>query len=201
MQNEKQLLKQIFQKHKPQLDYLEIPHEKLIICFSGIPCTGKTYIAKIIENKYKGVRISTNNIRKIIKELGQENPELLEEVYKEEVLDKYVLSLIEKYPFPNGLILLNKGIDRTYDKISSKAKQNGFKLFTLRINASRKVAEEGVVKKLGKPDQNFIRSIDRWVKEYEDFGKTGNFDFTINNDINKKLNADNLFKKLDEIIK
>jgi predicted kinase len=37
-----------------------------MICFAGIPGSGKTYLAKKIEKKYGGVRITSDEIRKII---------------------------------------------------------------------------------------------------------------------------------------
>ena len=43
-----------------------VPNKKLLICFVGIPGSGKTYLAKIIEKKFKGIRINSDNLRKVI---------------------------------------------------------------------------------------------------------------------------------------
>jgi len=62
----KQLFGKIHKKYIKKLKHLNIPHKKLMICFSGFAGSGKTYIAKIVEKKYKGVRIRSDDIRKII---------------------------------------------------------------------------------------------------------------------------------------
>jgi len=195
-----EILNKIYNKHKSQLNYLNTPHKKLLICFSGIPGTGKTYIAKILEKKYKGVRISNDDVRKIIRNLGKKYPKLLEEDYKEEILEKYIMQLIKKPPFKNNLILLDSGIDRRYLEVFPISKLHGFDLFIIRIKASKRTAKKGVIKKLGKPDTNFINNIDRWVTEYKAFTKIITPDLKIKNKINRKLNTKKLFKALDKVI-
>lgn len=200
MPNESIILKKIFKKHKPKLKHLNIEHKKLIICFSGIPGTGKTYISKILEKRYKAVRIRSDQIRKIIKKLGNKTPKLLDEDYKEKILRKYLLDLLRKHPFRNNLIILDSGIDREYPKIFLLAKEHGFQLFIIRIKANRRTATKGVIKKLGKLDDNFINSIDRWVLEYKAFGKLVTPNIKIRNKINRPLETKKIFKKLDKII-
>lgn len=202
MKNEQKILKEIFTIHKRKLKHLNVKHEKLLICFSGIPCTGKTHLAKILENKYQGIRISTDELRKIIKKLGRKKyPQLLDKTYKEKILHEYLSYLIEKWTFKNKLVLLDKGIDRDYEKISDKAKKAKFKLFIIRIVATKKIAKKGVILKLGKPDKNFIENINLWVKEFKQFDKTHKVDLTIKNDILHHLKTKKIFEKLDKLVK
>jgi len=194
------LLKEIYLLHKKQLNHLSKKNKKVLICLSGIPCTGKTFIAKILEKKYGAVRLSSDNLRNLLQKLGKKHPRLLKEKTREEILEKYLVSLIQKPPFKNSLIILDRGIDRNYPSISSLAKKYNYDLFIIRVLASRKIAEKGVRKKLGNPDDNFISSIDRWVKEYKTFGKKQKHNITIKNDLNKNPNLSLLFKALDKII-
>ena len=202
MPTEQKILEEIFKIHKRQLKHLNVKNKKLLVCFSGIHCTGKTALVKILEKEYNGIRVSTDELRKIIKKLGrQKYPGLLDEIHKEEILQSYIFSFLKNYPLKNGLVLLDKGIDRNYEKISSTAKQSKFKIFLIRIIASKKTAKKGVIAKLGKPDKNFTRSINRWVKEYKQFGKTHKFDLKLKNNIIKPFNTEKIFAKLDKVVK
>ena len=200
MVDEKRIIKHLFEKQKPLLKHTEQPHKKIILAFSGIPCTGKTHIAKLIEEKYKGVRINSDDLRKIIRKLGKKKKILLDEVYKEEILKKYLYGLIENYPFKNKLVILDSGIDRKYEEVNSRAKKHGFELLVIRVEGNKSIAEKGIVKKLGKPDKNFVNNIDRWVKEYEEFGKTKKYDFLVKNDQETGLETEDLFNKLDKLL-
>jgi adenylylsulfate kinase-like enzyme len=60
------VFEEIYKKHSKILENKNIKNEKLIICFSGIPGSGKTTVAKKLERRYRGVRINTHDLGKII---------------------------------------------------------------------------------------------------------------------------------------
>jgi len=194
------MIKEIFALHKTKLKNLNIPNKKLIICFSGTPGSGKTYLAKKIERKYNGIRISTDEIRKIIKKLRNKNKKLLNESYKEKVLHNYLYYLIEKCPFKNKLIILDKSIDRDYKKLFSLAKKRKYRVFIIRIKSPKKDIEKRLVKHRGKLDDNYLKNISRWIKEFKNFWEVVKPDLVIENKINKKLNTSKIYKEIDKII-
>lgn len=194
------ILKKIYNKHIRQLKHVNIKNKRLIICFSGVPCSGKTYIAKILEKKCKAIRINTDSIRSIIRKIVKNYSKLSDENYKEKILNNYLVNLLENYPFKNKLIILDKGIDRDYNKIFKIAKKHNFKVFIIRIKSALKIINQRVRIKCKWPDKNFINNINRWKKEFNDFNKKVKADITINNNQNKKPDLSLLFKKLDGII-
>ena len=194
------IFKKIYIENKREHRYANIQHKKLIICFSGIPCSGKTFIAKIIEGKYKAIRVNTDDIRKIIKGLGKKYQQLLDGKYKEEILDKYLMDLLKNYSFKNKLIILDKSVDRDYNKILEIAKEHNFKLFIVTVKASMKKINQRIRIKCKWPDMNFINNINRWKKEYNSFNEKIKADIIINNNQNKKPDLSLLFLKLDKII-
>ncbi len=191
--SEMQSIVRIYKKHFKHLKNKNISNnKKAVICFSGIPGAGKTYIAKILEKRYKGVRIRSDDIREIVKKLKLKEREKLTHLYLE--------WLFRNYPFRNKLIILDKSIDRKYKETFKAFKERGYKIFVIRIKASRKVSEERVKKKLGgKLDKNYIDNIERWIKEWEESGKKVKPDILIQND--KNLDLKPLFEKLDRLVK
>jgi len=183
----------IYEKHVKQLKNLDVPHKKLVICFSGIAGSGKTYIAKILEDKYKGVRISNDEIREIIFEFGK-----VKDV--DPPTYGYLNWLIKNYKFKNNLIILDSGIDRRYRERFSLFKEDGYQIFVIRLKVPESVYENRIIKKLGRLDQNYINRIDGWKKQYEEFGKNVKSNIIIENEKDNELNLEELYSKLDSLI-
>lgn len=185
-----ELLNKIYKIHIKQLKNLSVPHKKLIICFSGIAGSGKTYIAKILEKKYKGVRIRNDDIREIIINLDKE-------LDVDETTYKYCDWFFDNYKFKNKLIILDRGIDRRYMHVFPFVKKRGYKTFIIRLKVPERVYERRIINKLGKLDDNYIKRIEDWKKQYKEFGKNVKSDIIIKNNKDNELNLEPLFKKLD----
>lgn len=105
----------IHEKYTKKLKNLSVPHKKLMICFSGFSGSGKTHIAKILEQRYKGIRIRSDNIRTIISNL---NPNITD-TDKDKIVYEYLERLFENREFKNKLLILDRGIDRKYKRTFS----------------------------------------------------------------------------------
>ena len=98
----------------------------------------------------------------------------------------------------NGLIILDSGIDRKYDQISTIAKMEGFKMIIIRIKVNRKVAEKRATKRNGGKDVHFMKNISRWIFENEKFNNKAKAHAVINN--NTKISSKNLSRKISPIL-
>ena len=79
---EKNIFREIYKKHSRFLKNRKVRrNKKLIICFSGIPGSGKTVLAKILEKRYRGVRINSHRIGKIMQAIGNKIKKLGRKVY------------------------------------------------------------------------------------------------------------------------
>jgi predicted kinase len=184
----------IYEQHIKKLKNLDTFNKKGVICFSGIAGFGKTYIAKILEEKYKGVRISNDEIREIISGLIEE-----EEI--DSLTYSYLRWLIQNYKFRNNLIILDSGIDRRYKERFSLFKEKGYQIFIVRLKVSEAVYERRIIEKFGKLDDNYINRIDDWKKQYKEFGENVKSDIIIENEKDNELNLELLYSKLDTLIK
>lgn len=164
-------LNKILIEHKKKLQNLSFKNKKRIICFSGIPGSGKTYLSKELEKKYCGIRIDSDEVRKIIARLRFKD--------KEKLLFSYLSWLIENFPFDNKLIILDSSVDRKYDKIKKIAVEHGFKLFLISIKASKRTAEKRVFKRNKGIDKHFYENIGRWIDENRRFNEQHDADIMI----------------------
>jgi dephospho-CoA kinase len=191
---EELLIKTIHEKYTKKLKNLLVPHKKLMICFSGFSGSGKTYIAKILEERYNCVRIRTDDLREIIIKLSPK----ISATDKDRIIYKYLEELFENWKFKNKLLILDRGIDRKHKKTFSIFKKQGYKIFIIRLNVSKKTAFKRAFERNKGPDQHFINEINRWIKEWKDFGKNVKSDIIIKNE--GKLDLKPLFKKLDKLV-
>jgi len=172
-----------------KLKNVDKENKKLIICFAGIPCSGKTCLAKKIEKRYRGVRISNDAVRKILAK------SVKVEEKREKILQKWLLNFLEKYPFKNKLVILDSGIERKYSEIVKIVKHKKWKMFIIRVVEKK----ETILKRIKKKDRNRFENryedIVRWFREFKEFNKRVKPDFIFkkNSDLKK------LFVKLDKI--
>jgi len=194
----KNIFEEIYSKHKKQLKNLLAHNKKLLICFGAVPGSGKTHISKILENKYKGIRVNNDNIRQIIDKVIKNHTNLAKE-NKEEILEEYLFHLLKNYNSPNGLIILDSSIDRIYKEVSLVALDTGFDLFIIDI----KIPKRTVMKRIHKRNKNgardYFREMNRWYNEHKNFEDKVRVDITIKND--KKLNLSHLYSKLNSVLK
>jgi len=187
---EDKLFNKIYKIHFKKLKNLDIPHKKLVICFSGIPGSGKTQLSKILEEKYNGVRVSSDDVRRIVNKLQLGD--------LDKITYPYLDWFFENYKFPNKLIILDKGIDRRWRETFSLFKKQDYKIFVIRLSVPEKIYEKRIIDKNGKLDDNYIERIDGWKKQFKQFGKDVKSDITIK--YYGKINLEHLYSKLEKLI-
>ena len=199
LEMEKNVFREIYKKHSRFLKNRKVRgNKKLIICFSGIPGSGKTVLAKILEKRYRGVRINSHRIGKIMQELVSKG------VINENIADgklqiDYQIWLLEEHPFTNNLIILDSGVDRKYREVFEVAKQNGYGVFVVRLHVSEKILRKRILIRNKENARNYFKSFDRWKREFREFGKkvSSNIILEDKGEIDLRL----LFKELDKLLR
>jgi len=194
IKNNKEIFKRINKEFLPNLKNVNYPNKKFLIGFSGIPSSGKTSIAKKLEERYKGVRIRSDDVRKIIaKEDFLKTPE-----ENEELLEGYIFGLIENCPFKNGLLILDNSLDRKYKRFFDLCKSKKLEFFIIRLDFSGEEAINRIINREKVENMgDLYKSMEKWVRDYNDFGKNARYDILLdgrNPDLNK------LYRKLDKIL-
>lgn len=172
----KDIFDKILEEISNGLKYVLEDNKPIMICFVGIPCSGKTRLAKKIEKKYKGVRISNDNLRKFIEKFIQEKEE------HEKVLREFLINLLKNYPFKNRFIILDSGIERKFDEVKKVADAAGLKMFVIRMIASKKEILRRIKEKDPERFEKHPEDIKRWFREYKEFNKNHKSDFVFRDD-------------------
>lgn len=193
--DKEQILKHIYAIHSKNLKNLEeLNNFKIILFFSGIPGSGKTTLAKEIEERYNGIRLNNDDIRDIIVDALHLNIES-EEVHK--LTKEYSLYLTNKLSnVKNGLIILDSSIDRSFEQIKKWADKNSYKLFVIKLDISKEEIINRINLRQGKDAHIYLDNLDRWWNDYVEFNKLYRADFIYHSE--KDLN--NLFEVLEPLV-
>lgn len=192
------ILEKIFQKHLSRLKHLNVPHKKLVICFSGIPSSGKTTLAEKIEERYRGIRITNDEIREIIREVMEKHKIERNEERNQEILHDYLAYLLKVYDEKNKLIILDSGIERSYQKIFSLLQEKAYSCFVILLDIPLEIVKERLMKREErKPEKNFER-LKRWIVDFDSAKKEMKADFVMKE--NSEEEERKLFKRLDKLL-
>lgn len=186
---DKKILNKIYSEHKKEIKYFSVSNPKLIICFGAVPGSGKTYISKILEEKYRAIRINNDDIRNII------NKKLKTKNDKQKILEEYIFYFIKEHNSSNGLIIFDSSIDRIYKKLFIAVADTEFNIFIINIKVPKKVIINRIFNRNRKNSKKFISEIERYYNDHKKFEKDVIIDVNINND--KELNLNELFLKLE----
>lgn len=131
MKIDETLLNEVDKLYRPTLKNLEVKNPKLLVLFSAPPSTGKSTLAKQLENHFKMLRFENDVIRKIVGKLYPMSD--LKE--KSEVSYAYMERLQAQLAKDtlNGLWIVDATIDVYYQKLFDFAQKNGFECFVIAL--------------------------------------------------------------------
>ncbi|MCF7910630.1 ATP-binding protein [Candidatus Pacearchaeota archaeon] len=188
---QKDKFNKISDKFFPRLSYKDIPNKPFLILFSGVPCSGKTTIAKLIEERYKGIRLNTDFLREIISDLNLE--ESIEDI--ETLVEEYVFYLAKRKPFINQFWIFDASIDRKYKKIISFCREYNLKFFIINLDISKNDVIIRLKKRNKENLDNWLQRIDSWYEDHNNFKKNIKPDINLKS---KNIDLENLFGILDK---
>lgn len=185
--SEKSSFENAFKEFAKNLNNLELENPPLIISFSGAPGMGKTSLSKILEEKLKGVRISSDELRNLLKKYNIQI-DLKKESHQNYLF--YAMAYLSHLT-KNHLIILDKSVDRDYASIADFAKKNHCPFFVIRLQLSKEETKKRLMTKEN-PD-NYLKFLDKWYKDYQNFDSS-----YCNYVLNAKLPLDK--QALDDLI-
>ncbi len=191
-----ELFEKIFSEHKETIKYFDVPNStKLVIAFSGVPGSGKTTLAKILEEKFKGIRINNDLIRNIIRK----EAEITELIQIQKLLVEYAKFMRPRLVKSlNKLIILDWNINRSYDLISNYYESRGYKLFIIKMDISKEVIVKRIKERNSENPDPFLERLDEWIKDSVSFASKRNADFIIKEDNEEERTE--LINTLDKLI-
>jgi tRNA uridine 5-carbamoylmethylation protein Kti12 len=113
-------IKQIFQSG---LRNTEMNQEPFMVLFTGVPFSGKSTVAKVLQHRYSMVRLENDRVRELVMELDVEV----------EDPRQFVLEFIKDYSEPNQRIVLDASIDRSYERVLNICEENDISYFVIKM--------------------------------------------------------------------
>jgi predicted kinase len=188
----------VFQEHCRLLKHLQKENSPGIIAFSAVPGMGKTRIAKHLEMRLEAVRLSSDQMRTLLKN-HQINPEKRDEATHQRELDHYLQYCLARLDamHPNKLYVLDMSVDRTWGQIHALASQKEIPMFLIRVDVHREVVEKRLKEREGPQESAYLKYMDSWYRDYESLNKHHPADFTFDN--NEELACDNITHLVEAI--
>jgi thymidylate kinase len=175
------LFDKVYGAHSPMLKYLNVKHDPLVICFSGVSGMGKSTIAQLLEDKYQAVRISSNDIRAIMHSLKINPNEIVDKDKMATVLEAYTIYLMQRVRISNGLIILDASIDRVYKDLFPVLNQLGFAHTVIRLEVPLDIAKSRIQLRDKENAKFYLKHFEKWAADYEAFGKAYKSEIVVNN--------------------
>jgi len=161
----------------------------LILAFAGVPGSGKTTIAKKLEEKYGAVRIGRTDIFNAVEEL-----KLNKEDFESRDYQDFIFFLLEKFISYNTLIILDKCIERNYKKLYEFCKQRKLKKFIVNLEIDKEEALKRIFVRENVDEEQYKFLMEKWHNEYNNFKQQSQSDITLNG---KNPDLETLFKEIE----
>jgi predicted kinase len=150
----------------PQISrYKEIPNPQCVVCFAGVPGSGKSWLAEELEHDLRAVRISNDDIRRAIDACGVVDRNTRERI-KEAVIRRVNKQVVT---WSNGLVILDADISRRYAKMLPRFP--GYKIIVISIDAPKELLIERIRTREGHraDPERTIELLDKWLDDKQQF--------------------------------
>ncbi len=191
---------EVFERHKESMRYLNVSRSRLFIMFSATPGMGKTTLAKLIEEKFQAVRISSDESKVLLSECeinpNERDPET-GLIMSERYLDYCIHQVNSR--FANHMIILDKSVDRTYEKYRSLMQGLDYELYLIRLYVEKDEVIRRLYEREGSRAPNFVKHLNRWLVDYQLSSKLfpENFRFDEKRELSELyINIDEYYEKL-----
>jgi predicted kinase len=150
----------------------EAKQPRCVVLFSGVVGSGKTTIARAIEQNLQAVRVSNDEIRERI---TTANP-AIEPARREELKLKIANEVMERLANEtSGLIVIDASCDRGYDDYHQAwLEKHGYRIILLRMDVPRDVIERRIRERGDQGHRSVegsLAHLDTWWRQWEIFGK------------------------------
>jgi adenylate kinase family enzyme len=191
-----EIYEKTLQIHLKQLKNLDVKNSKIIVSFSGVPCSGKSTLANDLEKHFKAVKINTDDIRDIIKQVVPVDEYTRDEL--QELLIEYNVNFFEYLrKIPNGFLIIDASVDRNYELVKKTAEDGGYILYIIRILIEKDELIESFKKRNMEKDKEIIGDIDIYYDDFKKACEKFEPDYLIKD--RKKADMREIIKSIEEV--
>lgn len=169
----------LLQEYMPQLRFINEPHKKCLILFSGVPASGKSIMAEKIELSLFGVRISNDEQRALLNnrwpDLDKEEEHTIRQSVTRRIFERLQTA-------GNGLVIVDSSVDRHFDFYEAIARDFGYNIMLFRLDIPFDLLRRRIIgrpQSNAKPQDTYLEHLDQWWDDWKKFGENRQFDMIV----------------------
>ena len=172
---------EVFTKHILNINHLEKENNAIIILFSGTPGMGKTTISKILEENLSGIRICSDEVRRIFLDMHLDPGEIPKDNNLNNI-EEYLIYLFHVLDntSKNHLFILDMSCDRSYNSMKHLAEIYNYPLFVIRLQLPYEETKNRITLREKNPEK-YLKFFDVWYNDYKNFDES-KWDYLLNVD-------------------
>ena len=164
--------KEMADRYVHELPFQEKENPPILIMFSGTPAMGKTTLAKELQQELQAIRISRDEIRKLLREKN------LDLTYLDAITALILYESLKD--IPNRTVILDCSVDRKYDYCVEMAKDLGYRSYLIRLELSKEETKRRIIAR-GEAVDVFLRDFELFYADYQALGSRVEPDFYYDN--------------------
>ena len=150
--------------------YAAVPHKnargpKVMILFSGVPGSGKSTVARVLEREFRAVRLSNDEVRSRIWAVAPHAPLKEREAAKLRIATDVLTRVLQA---GNGMAIIDTSCDRGYDYYQEFAAKYGYRIVLLRL----RVPYSEIKARLAARGDVSVAHLPGWWRQWQTFGRT-----------------------------
>ncbi len=162
-------------KYLSHIGDLNHHNPKLLVCFAGVPGSGKTTLAKKLQSHFQGLRINSDEIRDILH--AEESETGITEVNP--YVQPVIAELFKHFPTSaNGIVILDASVDRTYETYKGRAEAENYALFLINLELDENAIEQRIRARNGDGAEDYLRRMQGWQADHQKLLNSATPDFT-----------------------
>lgn len=176
--------------------YLNTPHPRMMILFSGTPGMGKSTLSCAIEQAFNGIRISADEARLLLRSLANDFRFNDKEMHLEEMLVQLIKKIDQS--FNNHFIVLDRTVDgiENTQPVLDAASEMGYEFFCIRLEAPKEIPIQRIINREKDPSQH-LKRFDYWWEKYQQFDLSLVDYFLDVSPEQDQINLDDLFSEIE----
>lgn len=158
--------------YEQEQPYRHVPHPPILLSFSAIPGSGKTYLAKRLMHDLHAQYMNHDDIREIIRIRGIDPEGLFMPPISKIVIDHMVQHDQNKF------VILDVSLDRRWDIYFNSIKEYGATPIIIRLNPPLDVIRERLRLRDG-DNSALLQQLDRFKSEFDNCSQHVEADITV----------------------
>lgn len=164
----------------------DLDQEPFMVLFTGVPFSGKSTVAKVLQHRYSMVRLENDRVRKLSRELEVEVEDPRE----------FVLDVLKDSSWTNQRFVLDSSIDRSYERVLGLCKDRGIPYFIIKMPVPEDMDKRAYEKGGFRLENWKDADLEKFVKDYREATENFEPDFCFGKDGGMKK----LLTELDSIL-